>query len=93
MTVSDITKLPEVLTLAEVASVFRVTPVTIHRWLKRSRAGQSQFPLPLGSKYQHLRWSKDSIQHYFQHGESSPVATSDRHKDAMESLRRRGVVR
>ena len=61
MTVSDITKLPEVLTLAEVASVFRVTPVTIHRWLKKSREGESRFPQPLGTKYQHLRWSNHKM--------------------------------
>ena len=87
--------LPETLTLDEVAQVFRVSEVTIHRWLKKSREGKSRFPLPLGSKYQHLRFNRDSILHYFRHGEtSSPVANqSDRHKDAMSKLRARGVAK
>jgi len=86
--------LPEILTLTEVASLCRVTPVTIHRWIKRSRAGEGQFPKPLGTKFQHLRFSKNAILRYL-HGESSPVENhnSDRHSTAMESLRRRGVIR
>ena len=87
-------ELPEVLTIADVASVFRVSAVTIHRWAKKSREGKSRFPQPIGARFQHLRWNRDSILHYYQHGESLPVENqSDRHNSAMESLRKRGVVK
>ena len=87
------TELPEVLTIADVASVFRVTPVTIHRWTKKSREGKSCFPQPIGAKFQHLRWNRDSIFDYYLHGENLPVENqSERHVAAMEALRKRGVV-
>ena len=88
------TEWPEILTIVEVAEIFRVTPVTIRRWTKTSREGKSCFPKPIGAKFQHLRWSKDAIFEYFLHGEKLPVENqSDRHVAAMESLRKRGVAK
>ena len=87
------TEWPEILTISEVAEIFRVTPVTIRRWTKTSREGKSCFPKPIGAKFQHLRWNKDAIFDYFLHGEPLPVEKSDGHTAAMESLRKRGVAK
>jgi len=85
--------LPETLTLAQVAAIFLVAEITVRRWVKKSHEGESRFPKPIGTRGARLRFSKDAILEYLKHGESSPVATSGGHKDAMESLRRRGVVK
>jgi hypothetical protein len=83
----------ELLTLPEVATIFKCSPVTIRRRVCQSREGKSRFPLPIGAKCQHLRFSQGAILDFLKHGESEPVTSSSTKPEPVAALTRHGIVR
>jgi len=78
----------ELLTLPEVAAIFKCSPVTIRRRISQSREGKSRFPLPIGAKCQHLRFQKGAILDFLKHGESEPVTSSSTKPELVIALAR-----
>ena len=54
----------KILLISEVSALFRVSNVTIYRWLAESRAGQGTFPLPISQRKAKLRWLASDIERY-----------------------------
>ena len=58
-------QLPLLLTIDEVAELFRVHTVTVKRWLADTRQGKADFPLPVPTPGNRLlRWRRDDILNY-----------------------------
>ena len=55
---------PKVLLIDEVASLLRVSHVTIYRWTAESRAGRSNFPAPISRRKGKSRWLASDIERY-----------------------------
>ena len=55
-----------ILLIREVATLLRVAPVTISRYLAKRRAGHGNFPLPISPPRSKLRWRESDILSYLE---------------------------
>lgn len=92
---------PKLYELKDICRIFGITPATVFRWLRESRAGKNPFPLPLdtGGRKRKLLWNAANIEAFCQtpnslfHASHVEPATSQekRHRVAVASLAEQGV--
>lgn len=56
----------QILEIGEVASLLRVSIPTINRWLRQTRNGEMDFPLPISPKGCKGRWLASDIERYIE---------------------------
>jgi predicted DNA-binding transcriptional regulator AlpA len=61
-----------ILLIDEVATLLRVTPSSVHRWLGQRRKGIGSFPLPISNKGGKLRWLSSDIESFLESQSASP---------------------
>ena len=79
---------PRVLLIAEVATLLRVSHSTIYRWIAESRAGRSDFPVPISRRKGKSRWLATDIEKYIE-SQSAGLPVFVSHAKQKKEFRRR----
>lgn len=73
----------KILLIDDLAQIFRVSPVTIRKWLQKSRKGEGDFILPISAPGAKLRWLEIDVVRYLESKSISPPCdpTGNANKD------------
>jgi predicted DNA-binding transcriptional regulator AlpA len=62
-----------VLLIKDVMKLLRVSRTTIYRWIRESREGLTDFPLPISAAGRQLRWYAADIERFYTAQHTPPV--------------------
>lgn len=87
-----------VLLIHEVATLLRIAPPTVYKYLAQTRQGTGTFPLPISVAGGKLRWNADDIERYIESRSSTVTSnnmtsTSERRKKAKADSNRQEAAK
>ena len=88
---------PRILLIGEIASLLRVSISTINRYLRQTRKGCGNFPLPISPKGSKGRWLSSDIERYIETQSKADlpmnvVGSSKREQQDARSIQRRNEL-